>query len=90
MTTYIRHPDLRLTALEGEGVVLHLGERRYFTVSESGLALLDALQRPATVDELVTVLTARYDVTEEKALESVRGFVDRCRGANLVVEQTGA
>ena len=32
---YQRHPDLRLTALEGEGVVLHLKERRYFTVNET-------------------------------------------------------
>ena len=39
VTRYQRHPDLRLTALEGEGVVLHLKERRYFTVNETGLVL---------------------------------------------------
>ena len=40
---YLRHPDLRLADVEGDGVVLHLGTRRYFSVSESGLALLKAL-----------------------------------------------
>ena len=40
MTRYRRHPELRLTALEGEGVALHLGTRRYYSVSESGVDLL--------------------------------------------------
>lgn len=88
MNRYLRHPDLRLTALEGEGVALHLGERRYFTVSESGLALLEAMRQPATFEELVAVLTARYDVTEEQATASVAAFLTRCRDTNLVLEQT--
>ncbi len=81
---YRRHRELRLAALEGEGVVLHLGTRRYFSVSESGLAILEALVSPHTVDELVRVLLARYDVSAEHAKQSVRDFLDRCLGAELL------
>ena len=74
---YQRHPDLRLTALEGEGVALHLGSRRYYTVSESGLDLLEALVAPKTIEELVAVLTAKYEVSEAEAGTSAQAFVER-------------
>ena len=82
---YRRHPEMRLTALEGEGVVLHLGARRYFTVTESGLAILEALTEPRTFDELVAVLNEQYDVTPEQAADSAREFIDRCCDADLLV-----
>ena len=89
MTTRYRvHPELRLTSLEGEGVVLHLGTRRYFSVNETGLTILEALQPEATVPEMVTALTNRFEVTEAHAQESVRTFLERCLAAHLVEEIT--
>ena len=82
---YRRHPDLRLADVEGDGVVLHLGSRRYFSVSESGLALLQALEAPQSVDDLVRLLLDRYEVTAEQADASVRQFLDACRKAELLV-----
>ena len=85
-TRYARHPDLRLTALEGEGVVLHLGTRRYFTVNETGLTILEALATPQSCDELVAALLVRYTATVDGARKSVLAFLDRCLAANLLVE----
>ena len=88
MTTwYRRHVDLRLTSLEGEGVVLHLGSRRYFTVSETGLVVLEALKTPGTFDQLVREVTSKYETDDEKAAESVREFLKRCTDAGLVVAE---
>lgn len=84
---YKRHPDLRLADVEGDGVVLHLGTRRYFSVSESGLALLQALEMPRTIPELVEVLLERYEVTPEQAEASVRQFLETCRTAELLIEE---
>ena len=86
---YVRHPDLRLADVEGEGVVLHLGTRRYFTVTESGLALLRALETPCTIDELVEVLLERYEVTREQAESSVRRFLETCRTGDLLGPEGG-
>jgi len=77
MLRYARHPDLRLTALEGEGVALHLGTRRYYSVSESGLDILEALAAPRTLAELVALVTAKYDVTVEQAEVTTREFLER-------------
>lgn len=84
---YMRHPDLRLADVEGDGVVLHLGTRRYFSVSESGLALLQALETPRTIEELVQVLLDRYEVSPEQAAASVRQFLETCRTAELLLEE---
>ena len=86
-TRYHRHADLRLTALAGEGVVLHLRERRYFTVNQTGLTILEALAAPKTFEELVQALLAEYEVTREEAERTTRDFLDRCTESGLLQEQ---
>jgi Coenzyme PQQ synthesis protein D (PqqD) len=85
MTRYRRHPELRLTALEGDGVVLHLGTRRYFSVSETGLVLLEALETARTADELTRTLSDRYSVIPEHAAASVHTFLERCHALEMVL-----
>ena len=85
-TRYQRHPDLRLTALDEEGVVLHLGARRYFTVNATGLRLLQELAAPRTLTELSLALTAEFAVTEEDARETTRAFLAKCIEASVVQE----
>lgn len=83
---YLRHPDLRLTDLEGEGVVLHLRSRRYFSVNATGLTILEALKQPQTFDELVAAVLGEYDVSSEMASETTQAFLDHCL-ATAVVEE---
>ncbi|HVT38807.1 MAG TPA: PqqD family protein [Gemmatimonadaceae bacterium] len=82
---YRLHPDLRLTALADEGVLLHLGERKYFSVNDTGLSMLEALRQPRTLDELVHELLESYDATEADARESAQAFLDRCLRASVIV-----
>lgn len=83
-TVYLRHPELRLTAVDGEGVVLHLGSMRYFTVNETGLTILNALAEPRTIDELVVAVTDEYDVSNDTADATTREFLDRCVASKLI------
>lgn len=84
MTQFHRHSDLRLTELAGEGVVLHLGERRYFTVNETGLAILNALEQPRTFDQLVASVLEEFDVEQDVAEQTTRAFLDHCVNAKVV------
>jgi hypothetical protein len=88
-TRYYRHPDLRITDLEGEGVALHLGERRYFSLNETGLAMLRTLEQPSTLGELVTALCDEYEVSPEEAEATARIFLDQCLANAVVLEQAG-
>jgi hypothetical protein len=83
---YRRHPDIRLTSLEDEGVVLHLGERRYFTVNETGLVLLEVLKTPHSFADLVAALVKEYEVSEETATETTKAFLDHCVTTAVVQE----
>ena len=83
-TVYARHPDLRLTAVDDEGIVLHLGSRQYFSVNETGVTILQSLAEPRTLAELVIAVTEEYDVTAEVAEATVREFLERCREAELL------
>lgn len=83
---YHRHPDLRLSPQEGEGVVLHLDERRHFSVSEAGLALLEALKEPRTFDELVEGLLSQHQTDRDAAAQTARAFLDQCLASAVVVE----
>jgi hypothetical protein len=83
-TVYSRHADLRLTAVDDEGVVLHLGSLRYFTVNETGLSILQKLMQPSTIAELVKAVTDEYDVSDDVAEQTTREFVDRCVEAKLL------
>jgi hypothetical protein len=85
---YRRHPSLCLTAVDGEGVVLHLGTRRCFSVSATGLEILEALRTAETAETLTARLTARYDVSEETAADSVQAFLDSCVGSGLVLAES--
>jgi hypothetical protein len=86
-TVYSRHADLRLTAVEDEGVVLHLGSLRYFTVNETGLTILQALTQPRTIEELVKSVTDEYDVSDELAEQTTREFINRCVDARLLLSE---
>ncbi len=88
MTTfYSRHPELRLTALDDEGVVLHLGSMKYFTVNETGLVILRALETPRSLAELVVAVTDEYDVTDELAESTTREFLSKCMSSKLLFEE---
>ncbi|HLB54804.1 MAG TPA: PqqD family protein [Gemmatimonadales bacterium] len=84
---YRHHADLLFTALEGEGVVLHLGERRYFTVNDTGLTLLEATREPQTFDAMVEALMKEYEVSREVAAETTRKFLDQCLAATVMIEE---
>ena len=81
---YTRHPDLRLTELAGEGVVLHLGSRRYFTVNETGLTILNTLEQPSTFDELVAAVCAEFEVELAVATETTQAFVTHCLQTDVI------
>ena len=83
---YVRHPDLLLTAFEDEGIVMHLTTRRYFTVTPGGVAVLELIDEPRTLEEIVTVLTSRYEVSAEVAAQTTREFLEAGCRDGLVVE----
>lgn len=82
---FVRDDNIRLTALEGEGIVLHLHERKYFSVNETGLLLLEELREPRTMAELVEALEGTYEVSREQATTTTNEFLERCLAVKVVL-----
>lgn len=72
-----------LRTVAGETVVLPTGGITNFdmmiTLNGTGRFLWELLSKGAEKEELVTALLKEYDVTEEKAAESVEAFVSRLK-----------
>lgn len=85
MTTYYHlHQDVRLSDLAGEGVALHLGERRYFTVNGTGLTILQALEAPQSFEDLVAVILREYEIDQDTAEQTTRQFLTQCLDAKVI------
>lgn len=82
---YQRHPSVRVTSLEHEGVALHLDTHRYFTLNPTGLTLLEVMAEPRTIEELAAALVARYEVAGPEAAATARAFIDQCLERGVVV-----
>ena len=72
-----------LRTVAGETVVLPTGGITNFdmmiTLNGTGRFRWEALEKGAEKEELVAALLKEYDVTEEKAAESVDAFVSRLK-----------
>ena len=84
-TIAIPHPDVVCTELQnGDTVLLHLGSQTYFTVNETGSRIWQLLADGLTVAEIGQELETRYEVTPERAQQSVINLVTDLAQAQLV------
>ena len=74
--------------LDGEAVVLHLTDGRYYAVNASGVVLLRCIEREqgATLDELAQALAIAHGIDVERARKDVLAWLDVLRAKGLVEE----
>ena len=65
------------TALTSKGLV---------AMSETGCLLYQKLQKGCSKEELVSALTAEYEVSAEEASADVEAFLDQMRQLDMLVE----
>lgn len=66
------HPEVIATSLNtGESVLLHIGTKTYFRLSETGSRVWDLMSEGLTMSEIGNPLEAEFEVTTDKAKESV-------------------
>lgn len=87
----IRNENFLLREVAGSQVLVPVGEAvgafaGMLTLSSSGVRLWNALETEQTIDTLVAVLLARYEVTEAQATEDVEKFIAKLRSVGAVCE----
>jgi hypothetical protein len=78
-------PDVVVTELENkEAVLLHLGTKMYYSLNETGLRMWQILGSNLTIEEISERLQGEFDVTPEKAKESVINLINELITEKLV------
>jgi hypothetical protein len=81
----VPHEHVVLSDLdEGEGVLVDLNTKRYYTLNETALFVWRLLEKGAALDVIVRELIATYDVTPERAQASVDKLLSDLAQRNLL------
>ncbi len=77
--------DVVITELEGkEAVLLNLATKMYYTLNETGLRIWQMLSSGRTLGEISETLSGEFNVTPEKAKESVFNLIGELTAEKLV------
>ncbi|WP_103027905.1 PqqD family protein [Salinibacter altiplanensis] len=85
MDSYRSRPDVVSTKIDEEtSVLLHLEAQQYYSLNKTGTRIWDLLTRGHDAQAIAVAMTEDWDVSRDKALRSVRAFLQTLREANLV------
>jgi hypothetical protein len=69
--------------------LLHMGKNTYFTLNPTAAELWLALSEPRTLDELVAVITDKFEVTDEICRPDISYLLDEMVAAQVVERVPG-
>ncbi|HWS52777.1 MAG TPA: PqqD family protein [Pyrinomonadaceae bacterium] len=67
----------------GEGVLVDLNTRKYYRLNETAMLVWRGLENGRGFDEIVEEMTGEYEVTPERARESVEKILNNFRSLRL-------
>jgi hypothetical protein len=79
-------PDVLVSHLEGEAVLLHMGTKRYFRLNRTGAHIWKALEGGADSDAIARSLVEEFEVSISEAEVAVRTLVEELVESRLLRE----
>ena len=80
-----RNPDMVASKMDGETVMMSLGNSEYYGLNEIGSRIWDIITEKIQVDKLIELLTNEYDVAHDACEEDVMFFLDRLQEKGLLI-----
>jgi hypothetical protein len=68
----------------GEGVLVDLNTKKYYQLNETAMLVWRGLEQGSGLEEIVEAMTAEYDVSRERARESVARILKNFQTLKLV------
>ena len=68
----------------GEGILVDLNTKKYYQLNETAMVVWKGLEKGKTMNEIVSDITATYEVAPDKATLSVQRIVDNFQSYKLV------
>ncbi|MDW3223640.1 MAG: PqqD family protein [Paracoccaceae bacterium] len=81
---YSAQPDVVDCDIGGDRALLHLQTNTYFTMNATASALWLALAEPKNLDDLVSVVTEKFEVSEDQCRGDIEVLLSQMMEANVI------
>ena len=81
---FVRDPDLIATDMDGDTVMMSIVRGKYFGLDPVGSRVWKLLEQPATLDDMVRVVRAEFDVDEATCKADMASFVGELQSHGLI------
>ena len=85
--TVQQNPNLVVTNIDGDLVILHPDTGEYYGAKVIGNQIWQMMAEPIVVNTMVDKLTAEYDAERETIAEDVASFLDDLLNEGLILAQ---
>lgn len=82
--TYTRRPGLQAVEMDGELVMMGQEQGEYFAMRDVAASIWQYLEEPRSLEDLVLLVAAEYDVASETCRPDIVAFLDDLVGRRLV------
>lgn len=84
MTTYLRRPELNAVEMDGELVMMGQEQGEYYGLRNVAASIWTHLAEPRTLEDLVDLVSAEYDVAPDSCRGDITTFLDELVAKRLV------
>lgn len=82
-------PEVVDSDIGGDRALLHMEKNTYFTLNPTAAELWTALSEPQTLDNIVAMITEKFDVTAEVCRPDLAQILDQMVEAGVVEKVPG-
>ena len=81
----VRPSEVTGQVIDGEAIIMNLATGMFYSMDKAGAAIWEALERGDSCQDIVSHLSARYEVTASRAREDVERLIGELVSEGLVV-----
>ena len=84
--TFIKRNDNILASdLDGEKVMMSIQKGEYYGLGKTGTFIWDHIENSISINDLITLITDKYNVTREQCLEDIVPFLTNLIEKELII-----
>lgn len=84
MEKYYRNPEIVDGELDGNQVMMHMQQGKYFGLNPVGKRVWDLIEEPQSFEDIVNVLLREFKVDREICEQEVRTFLTNAQKSDVI------
>ena len=80
-----RNTDILASDIDGEKVMMSIQQGEYYGLGKTGSFIWDHIEQPISINDLVDLITEKYEVSKEQCLNDIMPFLNDLAEKQLIV-----